>query len=123
MKTEILEKTNELINLLEEEDIENKEEMEEILAHFKEKLYEACYFAFLRKGQEIFEQDLNVFEIIELLNELLSDNEAFLEEYEEVSGKDIVSQLEETIDDLSYLEEGDVNAAKEIWDNWIEVLS
>ncbi len=123
MKTEILEKTNELINLLEEEDIENKEEMEEILAHFKEKLYEAFYFAFLRKGQEIFEQDLNVFEIIELLNELLSDNEAFLEEYEEVSGKDIVSQLEETIDDLSYLEEGDVNAAKEIWDNWIEVLS
>lgn len=123
MKTEILEKTNELINLLKEEDIENKEEMEEILAHFKEKLYEAFYFAFLRKGQEIFEQDLNVFEIIELLNELLSDNEAFLEEYEEVSGKDIVSQLEETIDDLSYLEEGDVNAAKEIWDNWIEVLS
>lgn len=123
MKTEILEKTNELINLLEEEDIENKEEMEEILAHFKEKLYEAFYFDFLRKGQEIFEQDLNVFEIIELLNELLSDNEAFLEEYEEVSGKDIVSQLEETIDDLSYLEEGDVNAAKEIWDNWIEVLS
>lgn len=123
MKTEILEKTNELINLLEEEDIENKEEMEEILAHFKEKLYEAFYFAFLRKGQEIFEQNLNVFEIIELLNELLSDNEAFLEEYEEVSGKDIVSQLEETIDDLSYLEEGDVNAAKEIWDNWIEVLS
>lgn len=123
MKTEILEKTNELINLLKEEDIENKEEMEEILAHFKEKLYEAFYFAFLRKGQEIFEQNLNVFEIIELLNELLSDNEAFLEEYEEVSGKDIVSQLEETIDDLSYLEEGDVNAAKEIWDNWIEVLS
>ena len=116
MRIEILEKTNEVLDLLDSFELENRDELEEMLLSFKEKLKEEFYQEFLTRYQELIDSDFTVEEAIDTL-------EAMFEDYEEVLEEDFMLSFEDIIDDLKYLDEGDVNAAKEMLESFLESLS
>lgn len=116
MRIEILEKTNEVLDLLDSFELENRDELEEMLLSFKERLKEDFYQEFLTRYQELIDSDFTVEEAIDTL-------EAMFEDYEEVLEEDFMLSFEDIIDDLKYLDEGDVNAAKEMLESFLESLS
>ena len=116
MRLEVLEKVREIEELLEEMDLENGSELEELLAEFKEKLREEYYLEFLKRFQDLVDSEEDISESIEILEEMLAD-------YQELLDVDLLEALEELIDDLNYLDEGDNLAKKELLNSFLEELS
>lgn len=116
MRLEVLEKVREIEELLEEMDLENGSELEELLAEFKEKLREEYYLEFLKRFQDLVDSEEDISGSIEILEEMLAD-------YQELLDADLLEALEELIDDLNYLDEGDNLAKKELLNSFLEELS
>ena len=116
MRLEVLEKIREIEELLENMELENVSELEELLEVFSEKLREEYYLEFLKRFQALASGEEEITDAIEIL-------EGMFEDYQEILDTDLIEALEELIDDLSYLEEGDIHAKKEILNSYLETLS
>lgn len=116
MRLEVLEKVREIEELLEEMDLENGSELEELLVEFKEKLREEYYLEFLKRFQDLVDSEEDISGSVAILEEMLED-------YQEVLDEDLIESLEELIDDLNYLDEGDIHAKNELLNSFLEGLS
>ena len=113
MRLEVLEKIREIEELLENMELENVSELEELLEEFSEKLREEYYLEFLKRFQALASGEEEIVDAIE----------GMLEDFQEILDTDLIEALEELIDDLSYLDEGDIHAKKEILNSYLETLS
>ena len=86
------------------------------LEEFSEKLREEYYLEFLKRFQALASGEEDITDAIEIL-------EGMFEDYQEILDTDLIEALEELIDDLSYLDEGDIHAKKEILNSYLETLS
>ena len=71
---------------------------------------------FLKRFQALASGEEVIVDAIEIL-------EGMFEDYQEILDTDLIEALEELIDDLSYLDEGDIHAKMEILNSYLETLS
>lgn len=116
MRLEVLEKVGEIEELLEGMELENVSELEDMLEQFLEKLREEYYLEFLKRFKDLVDSEEDISESIEIL-------ERILEDYQDVLDADLIEALEELIDDLNYLDEGDIHAKNELLNTFLEGLS
>lgn len=116
MRLEVLEKVGEIEELLEGMELENVSELEDMLEQFLEKLREEYYLEFLKRFKDLVDSEEDISESIEIL-------EGILEDYQDVLDADLIEALEELIDDLNYLDEGDIHAKNELLNTFLEGLS
>ena len=116
MRLEVLEKVGEIEELLEGMELENVSELEDMLEQFLEKLREEYYLEFLKRFKDLVDSEEDISESIEML-------EGILEDYQDVLDADLIEALEELIDDLNYLDEGDIHAKNELLNTFLEGLS
>lgn len=116
MRLEVLEKVGEIEELLEGMELENASELEDMLEQFLEKLREEYYLEFLKRFQALANGEEEITDAIEIL-------EGILEDYQDVLDADLIEALEELIDDLNYLDEGDIHAKNELLNTFLEGLS
>lgn len=116
MRLEVLEKVGEIEELLEGMELENVSELEDMLEQFLEKLREEYYLEFLKRFKDLVDSEEDISESIEIL-------EGILEDYQDVLDADLIEALEELIDDLNYLDEGDIHAKNELLNSFLEGLS
>ena len=116
MRLEVLEKVGEIEELLEGMELENASELEDMLEQFLEKLKEEYYLEFLKRFKDLVDSEEDISESIEIL-------EGILEDYQDVLDADLIEALEELIDDLNYLDEGDIHAKSELLNSFLEGLS
>lgn len=116
MRLEVLEKVGEIEELLEGMELENVSELEDMLEQFLEKLREEYYLEFLKRFKDLVDSEEDISESIEIL-------EGILEDYQDVLDADLIEALEELIDDLNYLDEGDNLAKSELLNSFLEGLS
>lgn len=116
MRLEVLEKVGEIEELLEGMELENASELEDMLEQFLEKLREEYYLEFLKRFKDLVDSEEDISESIEIL-------EGILEDYQDVLDADLIEALEELIDDLNYLDEGDIHAKSELLNSFLEGLS
>lgn len=116
MRLEVLEKVGEIEELLEGMELENVSELEDMLEQFLEKLKEEYYLEFLKRFKDLVDSEEDISESIEIL-------EGILEDYQDVLDADLIEALEELIDDLNYLDEGDIHAKSELLNSFLEGLS
>lgn len=116
MRLEVLEKVGEIEELLEGMELENVSELEDMLEQFLEKLREEYYLEFLKRFKDLVDSEEDISESIEML-------EGILEDYQDVLDADLIEALEELIDDLNYLDEGDIHAKSELLNSFLEGLS
>lgn len=116
MRLEVLEKVGEIEELLEGMELENVSELEDMLEQFLEKLREEYYLEFLKRFKDLVDSEEDISESIEIL-------EGILEDYQDVLDADLIEALEELIDDLNYLDEGDIHAKSELLNSFLEGLS
>ena len=116
MRLEVLEKVGEIEELLEGMELENASELEDMLEQFLEKLREEYYLEFLKRFKDLVDSEEDISESIEIL-------EGILEDYQDVLDADLIEALEELIDDLNYLDEGDIHAKNELLNSFLEGLS
>ena len=94
MRVEVLEKVNEVFELVQDLELEEKEEIEEIVQNLKAKLENTFYQEFLMSLKEIIDDDdLTKDDAVSRLEEMV-------EEYEGVLGKDIIATLESSVDEI-----------------------
>lgn len=116
MRLEVLEKVGEIEELLEGMELENASELEDMLEQFLEKLKEEYYLEFLKRFKDLANGEEEITDAIEIL-------EGILEDYQDVLDADLIEALEELIDDLNYLDEGDNLAKSELLNSFLEGLS
>ena len=116
MRLEVLEKVGEIEELLEGMELENASELEDMLEQFLEKLREEYYLEFLKRFKDLVDSEEDITDAIEIL-------EGILEDYQDVLDADLIEALEELIDDLNYLDEGDNLAKSELLNSFLEGLS
>lgn len=116
MRLEVLEKVGEIEELLEGMELENVSELEDMLEQFLEKLREEYYLEFLKRFKDLVDSEEEITDAIEIL-------EGILEDYQDVLDADLIEALEELIDDLNYLDEGDIHAKNELLNTFLEGLS
>lgn len=116
MRLEVLEKVGEIEELLEGMELENVSELEDMLEQFLEKLKEEYYLEFLKRFKDLVDSEEEITDAIEIL-------EGILEDYQDVLDADLIEALEELIDDLNYLDEGDNLAKSELLNSFLEGLS
>lgn len=116
MRLEVLEKVGEIEELLEGMELENVSELKDMLEQFLEKLREEYYLEFLKRFKDLVDSEEDISESIEIL-------EGILEDYQDVLDADLIEALEELIDDLNYLDEGDIHAKSELLNSFLEGLS
>ena len=116
MRLEVLEKVGEIEELLEGMELENASELEDMLEQFLEKLREEYYLEFLKRFKDLVDSEEDITDAIEIL-------EGILEDYQDVLDADLIEALEELIDDLNYLDEGDIHAKNELLNSFLEGLS
>lgn len=116
MRLEVLEKVGEIEELLEGMELENVSELEDMLEQFLEKLREEYYLEFLKRFKDLVDSEEDISESIEILGGILED-------YQDVLDADLIEALEELIDDLNYLDEGDIHAKSELLNSFLEGLS
>lgn len=116
MRLEVLEKVGEIEELLEGMELENVSELEDMLEQFLEKLREEYYLEFLKRFKDLVDSEEDISESIEILGGILED-------YQDVLDADLIEALEELIDDLNYLDEGDIHAKNELLNTFLEGLS
>ena len=115
MRSEIVEKITEIHDLLEDMELDGKDDLEEILDQFEGKLKEEFYLEFLRRLHELAEEEYSYDDIVEAL-------EGISEDYVDVLDEDILSSLDQLLEEIEGLD-GNEEVAKSMLRSYLDGLS